>query len=140
MSDTTKTAPPTAKSPKQLRKDRWVLWGILSGVFLVGPVFLTALISLSVYDNNHRVSIECTVTGAEFHIGGRGAKATTKSVRIDTSDCGILGISRVDASTSFEAVAAELAPGGRYVFEAGKGTLSLPPWVPTTVYSYEKID
>jgi hypothetical protein len=110
------------KSQRQLRRDRWVFWTIVSSALLVPvAIFIVATVS-DAYDETHRVSIECTVMGAEGGLGSGGG--TWSRVQISTSDCGTLTLTWGITESNRDAVASELAGGGRFAFQIGATTQS----------------
>lgn len=95
---------PSGRSGR-LRRDRWVFWTIVSSALLVPvAIFIVALVS-SAYDETHRVSIECTVTGAEGGLASGGG--TWSRVQISTSDCGTLTLTWGITESNRDAVASE---------------------------------
>lgn len=112
----------SAKSQLKLWRGRLVAIGIMSALLIVGLVLGVGPWVSRSYNESHRVTIECTVTEADGGKGsasGRGA-ASWSQVVIETSDCGTLVlVSGVDSSNR-SAVAAELAEGGKFLFEIGE--------------------
>lgn len=140
-------AKPPQKSRRQLRRDRWVFWTIVSCALLV-PIVIFVVPPLSdAYDETHRVAIECTVTGAEGGVasGGNRGGASWSRVQISTSDCGTLTLTRDITESNRDAVAATLSGGGRYSFQIGATTQAT--WklyevfrITPMVYSFHKIN
>ncbi|MGW9404049.1 hypothetical protein ACWGQ2_08795 [Arthrobacter sp. NPDC055585] len=120
---------------------------LLAGLLILGLVLGFGPTVTRKYDEKHRVSIECMVTGAEADKGsasGRGS-ASWSQVVIRTSDCGTLLLTSGVNSSNREEVAAELAEGGKFRIEVGafeqatswvNNLLGLSP----RAWSFEKID
>ncbi|MET3905508.1 hypothetical protein ABIE35_004104 [Paenarthrobacter sp. 4246] len=140
-------ANPPEKSRRQLRRDRWVFWTIVSSALLVPVVIFVVPPVSDAYDETHRVAIECTVTVAEGGVasGGNRGGASWSRVQISTSDCGTLTLTRDITESNRDAVAADLSGGGRYSFQIGATTQAT--WklyevlgVTPMVYSFQQID
>lgn len=137
----------SARSPQQLRKDRWLFWAAMLGLAVLGLGVIVGPSLTRVYDEKHRVPIECTVTGADggqASAGGRGA-ASWSQVVIRTSDCGTLLLTSGVNSSNREDVAAELAEGGKFRIEVGASEQAMS-WVNNLLglspraWSFEKVD
>lgn len=138
---------PPEKPRRQLRRDQWIFWVIVSLALLVPIVVFVVPPVSDAYDETHRVAIECTVTGAEGGIasGGNRGGASWSRVQIFTSDCGALTLTRGITESNRGAVAGELSPGGRFSFQIGATTHAT--WklyeffhITPMVYSFQKID
>ncbi|MCC3294931.1 hypothetical protein LJ756_09875 [Arthrobacter sp. zg-Y411] len=112
---------------------------VVGSAVIVGP---WAVVS---YDKSHRVSIECTVTGAEAGRSSASARgsASWSQVSISTTDCGPLVLSSGINESNRDAVAAQLDDGGSFSFEIGVATQSLrwltdPIGLTPTVWAFEK--
>ena len=137
---------PGGKSAEQLRKDRWVFWGIVSLVPVLGLIVVGGPWAIGKYDEGHRTRIECTVTDANGGVSSASARgaASWSQVLIESSDCGTLTLSSGITESNRDEIAAELAQGGLYTFEIGEATNSLRWLTDVTgtipkVWSFEKV-
>ena len=137
---------PDGKSPKQLRKDRWIFWGIVTLVPALGLLVGGGPWFIGIYDEGNRTRIDCTVTDAKGGVSSassRGA-ASWSQVLIESSDCGKLTYSSGVTESNRDEIAAELAKGGIYSFEIGEATNSLRWLTDATgtipkVWSFERV-
>lgn len=127
------------------KKHRIYGWMLILTIVVVGSAVILGPWAVINYDKSHRVSIECTVTGAE---GGRSSasargSASWSQVSISTSDCGPLLLSSGINESNRDAVAAQLNGGGSFSFEIGVATQSLrwltdPIGLTPMVWAFEK--
>lgn len=147
-------APATAsadlpKKPPRSFLSNLLFWGTVSILAVVILLSSVGAWALGAYDDGHRDRIECTVTGAVADDGNPMGRRSwsTPAVEISTSDCGALVFTGGSGKDAENAIAEELAQGGRFSFEMGQATRSLSgffdaagiSWRPE-VLSYQKID
>ncbi|QWC10446.1 hypothetical protein KKR91_01965 [Arthrobacter jiangjiafuii] len=140
----------SADRPKKRQRSflsNLVFWGSMSTLVVFLLLVTVFPLTLGAYDDSHRDRIECNVTDAiaeDDNPRGRRSWATP-DVMISTSDCGTLSLVHGSGKTANDAMAEELAQGGKFEFEMGAATRALQGFFDSVgmkpeVLSYRKID
>ena len=134
------------KKPPRSLISNLVFWGSVStlAVFLLSVTVVPW--AIGAYDDSHRDRIECNVTdatGGTYSPAGRTV-GSRPDLTISTSDCGRLSLLHGFDQATNDAMAEELAQGGKFEFEIGKATWALQGLfhavgMNPTVFSYENI-
>ncbi|MBP3042900.1 hypothetical protein KKR91_07755 [Arthrobacter jiangjiafuii] len=140
----------SADRPKKRQRSflsNLVFWGTVSIFGVIILLMSVVPLTLGAYDDNHRDRIECNVTDAKGDDNNPMGRRSwsTPDVTISTSDCGTLLYVPGSGEAANDAIAAELAEGGRFSFEMGQATRALQGvfdaiGMTPEVLSYQKID
>lgn len=118
------SAAPNSQTPMKEQKSAWRRWGdTLAILFVTGLFLFVGLIFINPWlESLDAQWVPCTVTSAEAATasgGGRAVRTSRPMVKIQTQQCGEVGIFNEITSDNQEQIASDLRPGQTYEFEMG---------------------